>query len=353
MQKPNRSSYSAIELLDWTLSKSLSLTPKFQRRGVWQPAARSFFIDTLLRGMPVPPVYMRLSQSEKKDKVVREVIDGQQRISAVTAYMRDDYALSNSLTGPWKGKRFSQLTPSEQDDIRNYPFNAESFQGIGDSEVLEIFSRLNTYSVPLNKQELRNGKFFGHFKQAAYLVAYEHLEFWRSNKIFTERGIARMEEAELVSELLAAAIDGLQNGKKTLDNFYSQYDESFKEKNDLLKRFRQTIAEISESIEALADTEFHRPPLFYTLFCAVYHFKYGLPKSALSRPAKVDVALTDVSRQRLSQTVSYLSDALEAAKQGAKVETSITPFINAATHHTDDQKSRQQRLEILYNRTFF
>jgi hypothetical protein len=32
------------------------LNPKFQRRGVWTPAARSFFIDTLLRQMPVPPI---------------------------------------------------------------------------------------------------------------------------------------------------------------------------------------------------------------------------------------------------------------------------------------------------------
>jgi len=295
---------------------------------------------------------MRLSQSEKKDKVIREVIDGQQRISAVTAYMRDEYPLSSSLTAPWRGKKFSQLSMIEQDEIRNYPFSAESFQGISDAEVLEIFSRLNTYSVPLNSQELRNGKFFGHFKQAAYSLAYEHLEFWRSNKIFTERGIARMEEAELVSELLAAALDGLQNGKKTLDNFYSQFDEIFEQREALLKRFRSTIADIADCIESLNETEFHRPPLFYTLFCAVYHFKYGLPKSNLMRPIKVDATLTDELRQRLSQAVSYLSDAIESAKEGVEVEDSVEPFIDAAAKHTDDQKPRQQRLDILFKRAF-
>lgn len=353
MLKPNRSSYTAMELLDWTLSKTLSLTPKFQRRGVWQPAARSFFVDTLLRGMPVPPVYMRLTQSATKDKVVREVIDGQQRISAVTAYMRDEYALSNSLVAPWKGKRFSQLAPSEQDEIRNYPFNAESFQGISDAEVLEIFSRLNTYSVPLNSQELRNGKFFGHFKQAAYKLAYEHLEFWRNSRIFTERGIARMEEAELVSELLAASIAGPQNGKKSLDTYYSKYDEDFKDKELLITRFRETISEIAQSMEiGLEETEFHRAPLFYTLFCVVYHRRYGMPTIPNARPAKVDTPLSNADKERLAQAVTYLSDVLISAKDGVPVEETLAPFVTAAIRQTDNIKPRQTRFNILYSRAF-
>jgi uncharacterized protein with ParB-like and HNH nuclease domain len=352
MQKPNRSSYSAMELLDWANSKSLLLTPKFQRRGVWQPAARSFFIDTMLRGMPVPPVYVRLTQSEKKDKVIREVIDGQQRISAVTAYMRDEYSLSNSLTGTWRGKKFSQLTPIEQNEIRNYSFNAESFQGIADAEVLEIFSRLNTYSVPLNSQELRNGKYFGHFKQVVYSLSYEHLEFWRSNKLFTERGIARMEEAELVSELLAASLEGLQNGKKSLDNFYGKYDEVLLVKDELIKKFRSTISDISESLGNLTDTEFHRLPLFYTLYCAIYHYRYGLPSCELERGSKPDAQLSAKTRQRLSQAVLSLSDALVSAKDGGVVEESIEPFIAATTRHTDDLKPRLARIEILYKRAF-
>lgn len=352
MQKPNRSSYSAMELLDWTASRHLVLTPKFQRRGVWQIAARSFFIDTLLRGMPVPPVYMRLTQSEKKDKVIREVIDGQQRISAVTAYMRDEFSLSKSLTASWRGKKFSQLSETERDEIKNYAFNAESFQGISDAEVLEIFSRLNTHSVPLNKQELRNGKFFGHFKQLAYTLAYEHLEYWRVNKMFTERGIARMEEAELVSELLAASLEGLQNGKKSLDAIYLRYDEEFNNMNEVAKRFKNTLAEIAEAVPDLSETQFSRLPLFYTLYCAVYHYKYGLPGVTLKRPTKVDVTLSDKLRGRLSDAAIYFSDVLESAKNKSAIDDSDFPFVTAALRHTDDLDPRKERLAVLYRHSF-
>ena len=36
--------------------------------------------------------------------------------------------------------------------------------------------------MKLTEQELRNGRYFGFFKQSAYRLAHEHIEFWRQNK---------------------------------------------------------------------------------------------------------------------------------------------------------------------------
>ena len=116
--------------------------------------------------------------------------------------MDGKFALSRSLGQTYAGKRFSQLSDKQQDTIREYSFMCEVFHGLSDSDVLGIFARLNTYSVNLNKQELRNGKYFGYFKQLAYGLAREHIEFWRRHSIFAERAIARMAEVELTSELL-------------------------------------------------------------------------------------------------------------------------------------------------------
>src|SRR5580765_3154144 len=200
MEKPRRSEYTPLDFAQWKAGNSLSLTPKFQRRGVWKSAARSFFVDSLLRGMPVPPIYLREMQSPEKDRLIREVVDGQQRIAAVVDFIEGDYRLSKSLSASWAGKSFSGLTEAERDRVRTYAFAVEVFPGISDLDVHEIFSRLNTYSVSLNKQELRNGKYFGLFKTSVYTIAREHLEFWRRHRIFTERSIARMDAEEFVSE---------------------------------------------------------------------------------------------------------------------------------------------------------
>ena len=353
MQKPNRAVYTAAEFLDWSSTKALVLSPKFQRRGVWQPAARSFFVDTLLREMPVPPVYLRMSQSVGKDRVVREVIDGQQRISAVTAYMRDEFALSGSLISQWKGRRFSQLSADERSRIRDYPFSAEVFSSLTDAEVLEVFSRLNTYAIKLNAQELRNGKFFGFFKQTVYKLGLEHLEFWRSHGIFTERSIARMEEAELVSELLIAAVAGLQDKKKSIDGYYAKFDETFPNKDELMGRFRAVMSEIAETSPApLKETAFNRRPLFYTLFCAVYHRMFGLPgEDDLATRRR---ALSAKEREKLTAAIVQLSEAIDTFADDDKddLDDDLIRFVEASLRQTDNIKPRRTRLVTVYTYAF-
>lgn len=64
--KTDKGVFSPEDFLIWQDGGILDITPKFQRRGVWRPAIKSFFIDTLLRGMTVPPIYLRITQNETK-----------------------------------------------------------------------------------------------------------------------------------------------------------------------------------------------------------------------------------------------------------------------------------------------
>ena len=197
--KTDKAVYTPSDFLLWQEHERLVITPKFQRRSVWSLNARSYFIDTLLRGMTVPPIYLRITQNTAGTQTVREVVDGQQRIRAILDFISEKFRLAKSLKAAWAGKRFSQLTNGEQQRIQSFGFATEVFPGISDQEVLEVFCRVNMYGVPLNKQELRNGKYFGRFKQTSYDLALAYLEFWRHHRIFSERSIARMLEVELTS----------------------------------------------------------------------------------------------------------------------------------------------------------
>ena len=104
--------------------------------------------------------------------------------------------------------------------------------GISDAEVLDIFAKMNTYAVQLNRQEFRNGKYFGHFKQSCYTLAHEYLGCWRHHGVFTERGIARMIDVEFTSELLVQGLAGLQDKKSSLDGFYADYDDLFTDQSE-------------------------------------------------------------------------------------------------------------------------
>jgi len=308
--------------------------------------------------MPVPPIYLRDTQNEAKTKTIHQVVDGQQRIKSVLEFMDGQFRLSKSLRdAPWASKKFSDLSQDEQAQIRGFVFPIQIFKGISDELVLEIFARLNTYSVPLNKQELRNGRFFGFFKQLSDELARKYLGFWRKHKVFTEQAMARMLEVELTSELLIAGNSGMQDKKGSLDKFYSEFDDEYPKQKVDEKRFHETMAAISDTFpeEGLGETEFHRAPMFYTLYCVVYHHLYGLQNEVRKTPAR---KLTADERGSLRDAVLHLSEILAQAKEAQtdpeiEIPGRYEAFILAVRGgQTDNIKPRQTRFNTLFSRAF-
>jgi hypothetical protein len=347
------STFTAEDFKLWEKEGILVITPKFQRRPVWKGPNKSFFIDTLLRGMPVPPIYLRNTQNETKTKNIREVVDGQQRIRCVMEFMDDGFRLSKTLRDtPWAGERFSGLDEDQKNQIRTYGFPIQTFQGISDREVLEVFSRLNMYSVPLNKQELRNGKWFGLFKQTCYALAHEYIEFWRKQEVFSWPSIARMQEVEMVSELLIAGNAGMQDKKGSIEDFYRELDQDYPHQQRDEKRFHEVMAVISETFgtESISGTEFRRSPLFYTLYCVIFHQLFGLPNMPRSTPKKKP---TKDDRELLRDAVFHLSEILSHAKDAkddptVKIPQKYNAFVSASSGgQSDNVKPRVARFNAL------
>lgn len=350
--KTDQSRYTPRDFVIWEQNQLLVLTPKFQRRSVWRTPARSFLIDTILREMTVPPIYLRLRHDEERNKTVREVVDGQQRILSVLGFIKDEFRLATTLPASWSGKKFSQLTDEEQTRVLDYSFSAEIFKGISDQRVLEVFCRLNMNGVPLNKQELRNGRFFGLFKQTSYKVALDYLQFWRLHRIFSELAIARMLEVELVSELLIASHLGMQDKKDGINQFYEDHEEKYAERDRDEKRFRETMETLSDTFDKgqLSDSAFRRVPLFYTLYCVVFHHTFSLPGAQRPSPKK---RLSVDQRERLRDAVVQLSEVVLQSKDDTyKVPKRLTSFVNACQQQTDNIGPRKVRFTSLYDEAF-
>lgn len=206
--------------------------------------------------------------------------------------------------------------------------------------------------IPLNKQELRNGKFFGLFKQSSYTLALTYLEFWRKHKIFTERNIARMLEVELTSELLIAGNSGMQDKKTSIDDFYDAWEQAYPKKGRDEKRFEETMAPISETFadDTLANSDFRRPPLFYTLYCVVFHHLFGLPGIQRATPRK---HLTADQRDALKEAVVVLSEKISQSKEpDIEVPRKYKAFVLACGRQTDNIQPRKIRFDSLYDEAF-
>ena len=274
-------------------------------------------------------------------------------------FVDEKYRLSTALDSPYAGKAFSKLPSEAQDAILTYPFICEVLQGISDKEVLEIFARLNQYSVPLNDQELRNGTYFGYFKQLAYRLAYDYVEVWRQFGLFSDQKIARMLEVEFTSELLVAQLEGMQDKKRTLSEYYEKYDQNFPNRDRIALRFKKTMEIITSAAgEIINDTPFRKPFMFYSLFCAIYHHIYGLEGEKLQTPKQM---IEESEYSNITSAIATLADVIEQFAHEEIVEADdgdvqLTSrerrFAIATSRQTDNIEPRRVRMESIYRAAF-
>ena len=175
--------YKVHDFLSWQRSGSLILSPSFQRRSVWSPSAKSFLIDTVVRGLPIPILFIRERADLESLEPKREIVDGQQRLRTLISYIdphslrnynesTDAFKVKKSHNSELANKSFDQLNKTLQQRILNYEFSVHVLPSeTEDSEVLQIFARMNSTGVNLNKQELRNAEYFGEFKTIMYNLA--------------------------------------------------------------------------------------------------------------------------------------------------------------------------------------
>lgn len=294
--------YRVSDFLNWAEAGVLQLNPGFQRRPVWNASQKSYFIDTLARGYPVPQLIIRERVEIESASTIREVVDGQQRLRTVLGYVRpasipdynerkDAFTVRKIHNSDLAGKPFRDLDVDTQKAILGFRFNVLILpDDTDDREVLRIFSRMNSTGVKLNAQELRNAEYSGPFKLTMYDLALEQLDRWRAWKIFSDTSLSRMAEVEFTSDLIGLMIKGVATGnKQTIDAMYKMYEVDFPHEKLVAERFRRTMDVIEDRVgEHIASSVFRRQMHFYGLFAMFYDRLFGLGSELQARRARTD-----------------------------------------------------------------
>ncbi len=343
MKNYDSRTYSINDFLDWERQGQLELNPFFQRRAVWSDKAKSYLIDTIVRGKPIPKVFIRQKINVSTKSSAREVVDGQQRIRTILSFVKDGFAMSRGQHPDFSGKRFSQLPEETQSQILSYEISTDLLINLPDSEILDIFGRLNSYAVILNDQEKINASHFGPFKVLADKIAFKYNEYWTKQKILTPQQILRMQEVSLVADLLVAIQEGIRP-KKQIKKFYSTYENDYPHDPALIEgNFDLVIAKIVELFpEGISDSEFHRIHVFYSLFTTVAHCVYGLPGLHAERPKLFTVAEISTARNGLDRVAGIFSE--DDAEQLSREERQ---FLQDCRRATTDEPVRERRTKFM------
>lgn len=337
--------YSINDFVEWDRQGQLELNPIFQRRPVWSEKAKSFLMDTIVRGKPIPKFFIRQKINVTTRSSAREVVDGQQRLRTILSYIKDGFVISRSQNAEFGGKRFSQLPEDAQAQILAYEIAVDLLINLPDAEVLDIFSRLNSYAVILNEQEKLNAQYFGPFKIISDYIGRRYAEFFIQNTVLTGKQVLRMSEVNLVADLLIAMLEGLK-AKKRIPGYYRSYESNFVHDTDILShRFDDTMAYIVKLFPSgLKGSEFSRPFLFYSLFTAVFHCLYGLAGLPVPRPSLQTDQEIAVARNGLERVEELFVVAPADLNSLSAVERA---FLNDSRRATTDQAAREGRTKFL------
>lgn len=153
-------------LYSWYREHRFEVNRRYQRKLVWTIDEKRAFIDSILKGFPVPLILV--AEYDRGDGLRYEIIDGMQRMNALFSYIEQDFDLA--------GKHFDLDTMAETkqlaDDkelkqakpkldrkkcvqLASYPVPISVYRIESEDGVDEVFRRINSNGKHLSRQELR------------------------------------------------------------------------------------------------------------------------------------------------------------------------------------------------------
>jgi len=182
----------------------IKLNPEYQRKHRWSDDFSSKLIESLVLNIPIPMVYISQDvdvDTEVDDGISRySVIDGQQRLTAISNFFKNQYCLSGlDILSELNNSFYKDLPPFLIRRLEERTIKCLRIDSTVDAQVkYDIFERLNSGSVKLEAQELRNATCRGPFKKLIKELAKDEI-FVNIAKLTPDSArVKKMEDEELV-----------------------------------------------------------------------------------------------------------------------------------------------------------
>ncbi|MFI8606449.1 DUF262 domain-containing protein [Cellulophaga baltica] len=339
-----RNTLPISDLYNQMKSGELTINRSYQRsQGLWPNNSRSYFIDTVLNEFPFPKVVLRQTVDLKTKKAKREIIDGQQRLTTIRDFINNKFKLT-SVSKKYNGKFFDDLEPESQSTLLTYEVSIDNIITATTEEILEIFRRINSYTLPLNTSEKRHATFQGEFKWFISDLTEIMTPFFESYDVLSLKDISRMMDADLITECCQLKFEGVQNrSAKKLENIYKEYDPQFPHEEEIKNVILTSFNFIKDNFAQVFEECKVPSYMFYSLMGALIFNKYSFPHD--------DDQFDDLQTSNnfcgdVNQTNETLIRIFTESNE--KNENGTAPeFVKASIATTHSQKNRLIRIKYI------
>lgn len=255
------------ELYKRVKEETLILQPDFQRKLVWSSKHKEAFIDTILKGMPFPEIYIAQSGIDiQKIETQEVVVDGQQRLSTIIQYI--DEADDSKIFGKTISK-FKDLDAQDKKDFLNYNVVIRDLEDVTPELIREVFRRINQTKFSLEQIEIQNAIYDGEFistaKDILESVEVDHLP------IFSDSEISRMSDLHFILSILSTIeLGGYFSRDVEIEKMVAKFNDSYPNSNITSKRIIKILKDI-KILDLPEDSIWYRKSNFFTLLVELYN----------------------------------------------------------------------------------
>lgn len=337
---------------DWTVETLVSqmrkgridLAPSFQRRNAWLGNRKSKLVESMILGFPIPQIVL----AEKPDDPGHFfVLDGKQRLLALRQFFVDPEDERDKAFKPLSLSGLEVLTTLNRLDVSGleskHPNMFAALEnhsirtvvlGKWNSEklLLSLFLRLNTGSVPLSPQELRQALIPGEFMSWLDRTSGEAIGM--RILLLSSHPDRRMVDAELTLRHLAFSTSPIRyqgNLKKFLDDTSRYYNKDW---SALRPRAEEAVERMNEATKCILDvfgimglcrkwsgTRFERA-LNRAIF-DIQAYSFSIPRIRLAASANAD-AIVDQFKRACTTNVPFIRSISSTTKTSEAFTTRHT-----------------------------
>jgi len=311
------------DLLKLINDGDLDLSPSYQRNFIWSKNDQSSLIDTILKGYPLPSLFIYKASNGKC-----EMVDGQQRTRTINKYYKGEILSSNKIS-----------IDRTRDQFLNYVLPIVYIYDLEEQDSLnEFYVLINKKGKALNTPEVNRAE----FSDNPFLkLADEVLEFqdFIDLGIFSEATSKRMNDRAFTEELLAYLIYGIKEKKTSVEMAFNDVDLVNEKYEEIKSRFKLVVKRINslQKIKELNTTRYKQKNDFYTLFNFVD--KHNDISQVLFEFQYKILVLLNQKDESGNQFISPSNESCEALRRYA---------LNCVSQ-SNSKKAREDRLEFFEN----
>jgi hypothetical protein len=174
--------------------------PEWQRGEVWDTPKKQQLIDSILRGWRLPKFYFVKNAEDEY-----EVVDGQQRLTAIYEFFANELALAPDSAEQFGGPYYKDLKAKYSDAFDDFEIDYDEVEEATEAELKQFFQRLQE-GLPLTSSEKLNSV---HSKLRDFCKNLAKHDFLKTSIVVADTRFAHF---DILSKAAVTQIEGIEAG---------------------------------------------------------------------------------------------------------------------------------------------